>query len=83
MGQNSFWVLIILHYRKDKLLLEKVQHRFTRLFDNLKDLEYNERLRKLNLWTLEERRNCADLIELIQDGTRHLSCPTEFIFLTR
>ena len=32
------------HYRKDVILLEKVQHHFTRFFDNLKDLEYNERL---------------------------------------
>ena len=53
------------HYRKDKVHLEKVQHRFTRLFDNLKNLEYSERLRKLNLWTLEER-NRADLIKLFK-----------------
>ena len=26
------------HYRKDVILLEKVQHRFTWFFDNLKDL---------------------------------------------
>jgi len=54
------------HYKKDKILLEKVQHRFTRLFDGLKNLEYSKRLRKLNLWTLEERRNRADLIELFK-----------------
>ena len=54
------------HYRKDKLLLERVQHRFTLLFDDLKSLEYNERLTKLKLWSLEERRNCADLIELFK-----------------
>ena len=34
--------------------------------DNLKNLEYSERLRKLNMWTLEERRNRADLIELFK-----------------
>ena len=54
------------HYRKDKLLLERVQHRFTLLFDDLKLLEYQERLVKLKLWTLEERRNRADLIELFK-----------------
>jgi len=48
------------------MLLEKVQHRFTRFFDKLKDLEYHERLRKLKLWTLQERRNRADLIELFK-----------------
>jgi len=31
------------------MLLEKVQHHFTTLFDNLKDLEYKERLQKLKL----------------------------------
>jgi len=59
------------HYRKDKLLLDKlllerVQHRFTLLFDDLKSLAYNERLMKLKLWSLEKRRNRADLIELFQ-----------------
>ena len=29
----------------DKQLLEKVQHRFTQLFDDLRTLRYNERLR--------------------------------------
>ena len=52
------------HYRKDKMLLVKVQHRFTRLFDDLKELEYNERFQKLKLWTLEDRRNRADLLEV-------------------
>ena len=54
------------HYRKDKLLLERVQHRFTRLFEDLKNLPYFDRLNKLKLWSLEERRNRADLIELFK-----------------
>ena len=52
------------HYNKDKALLERVQHRFTHLFGNLKGLTYETRLRNLKLWTLEERRNHSDLIEL-------------------
>ena len=52
------------HYNKDKSLLERVQHRFTHLFENLKDLSYETRLRNLKLWTVEERRNRSDLIEL-------------------
>ena len=52
------------HYAKDKELLEKVQRRFTRMFTELKDKDYHERLRHLNLWTLEERRNRQDLIEV-------------------
>jgi len=52
------------HYRKDKELLERVQHRFTRMFDHLRHLEYEERLNILGLWSLEERRNRADLLEV-------------------
>jgi len=52
------------HYHKDKQLIEKIQHRFTRMIPGLDKLPYSERLEKLNLWTLEERRNRADLIEL-------------------
>jgi len=52
------------HYTKDKVLLERVQHRFTRMFDDLKELPYEDRLCKLGLWSLEERRNRADLIEI-------------------
>jgi len=55
-----------LRNRKDKLLLERVHHRFTLLFDDLKYLEYSERLTKLKLWSLPERRNGADLIELLK-----------------
>jgi len=48
-------------YRKDKLLLEKVQHRFTLLFDDLRTLQYSERLTRLKVWSLEERRNRANI----------------------
>ena len=68
------------HYRKDKSLLERVQHRFTLLFDDLKDLEYNRRLQRLKLWTLEERRNRADLIELFKMARGISSVPLETYF---
>ena len=41
----------------------KVQHRFARLFQELRSLSYIDRLKKLQLWTLEGRGNRADLIE--------------------
>jgi hypothetical protein len=47
------------HCQKDKELLERMQHRFTRLVPGLSDLPHSERLKRLNLWTLEERRNRA------------------------
>jgi len=40
-----------------------VQHRFTRLFPHLRMLPYEQLLNHLGLWTLEERRNRADLID--------------------
>jgi len=51
------------HYSKDKALLERVQHRFTHLFKNQKDLLHEARLRNLKLWSLEECRNRSDLVE--------------------
>jgi len=53
-------------YVKDKALLEKVQHRFSRMFPELKSLPYEQRLDKLGLWTLEERRNRADLLKIFK-----------------
>ena len=69
-------------YVKDKELLERVQHRFTRFFTELRKLEYTERLRRLGLWTLEERRNRADLIEVfkIVNGLSTLPISTFFEF---
>jgi len=54
------------HYQKDKELLERVQHRFTRMFEGFSSLPYGERLLRLGLWTLEERINRSDLIELFK-----------------
>ena len=54
------------HYQKDKKLLEKVQHRFTQMITSLNSLQYEARLQKTVLWTLEERRNRADLIEVFK-----------------
>ena len=44
---------------KDKVLLEKMISGFSQLY-------YNTRLNRLNLWTLEEHGNRADLIELFK-----------------
>ena len=55
------------HYTKDKVLLERVQHQFSRMFPELKKgLPYEERLSKLGLWFLEKRRDRADLIEIFK-----------------
>ena len=54
------------YYDKDKRLLEKIQHRFTRMIPGLASLPYRQRLQELGLWTLEERRNRADLLEVFK-----------------
>jgi len=68
------------HYQKDKQLLEKVQHRFTRLFPDLRSLCYQDRLKRLGLWSLEERRNRADLLEVfkLKAGLTNISLQTFF-----
>ena len=52
------------HLKKHQRLIEKVQMRATKLIDNMKDLDYSERLRRLNLPTLAYRRSRGDVIEL-------------------
>jgi len=54
------------HCLKDKELLERVQHRFTCMFKDLRQRNYGERLKSLNFWTLEERRNRQDLNEVFK-----------------
>ena len=53
------------HYCKDKELIERVQRRFTRMIPDIKDLSYEQRLAKTKLWSLEDRRTRADLIEAL------------------
>jgi len=45
-------------------MLEGVQHHFTRLFSELRAMSYEARLEILWLWSLEERRNRLDLIDV-------------------
>ena len=52
------------HLKKDTEKLEKVQRAATKWAPTLKDQEYNERLDKLKLQTLQERRNRGDIITL-------------------
>jgi len=54
------------YYQKDKHLLERVQHRFTRMVPGMKELFYEKRLQCIGLWTLEERQNRADLLKVFK-----------------
>jgi len=72
------------HYLKDKELIERIQHRFTRMFVEFLKLPYLRRLEHLKLWTLEERRVRADLIEVykIVHGISSVSFDTFFEYYT-
>ena len=54
------WSPYLLKYIK---LIEGVQRRATRMVPELRELSYEDRLKKLNLTTLEERRVRGDMIE--------------------
>ena len=51
-------------HKKDSVSLEKVQRRATKLIKHLRHLKYPERLRRLNLPSLEYRRRISDLIQI-------------------
>lgn len=70
------------HYRKDKELLERVQHRFTRMIKGFPAIPYANRLLELDLWTLEEHRNIPDIIETykILNGLTRVN-PSDFFQL--
>ena len=68
------------YYVKDRSLLERVQHRFTRMVPGLRNLSYENRLEHLGLWTLEERRNRADLLEVFKMYKGLSTIPFERLF---
>jgi len=61
-------------------LTERVQHGFTRMIPGFSQLPYRERLEHLGLWSLEERRNRADIIEVFKMANGWSAIPLESMF---
>ena len=59
--------------------LEGIQRTFTRMIDGMDDLSYKERLNKLGLTTLLERRMRGDLIETYKILNGHNKYGTDFL----
>ena len=54
------------YYRMEINSLESVQRRMTKMIHGLRNLPYSERLKSLNLHSLERRRTRGDLIEVFK-----------------
>jgi len=68
------------HYQKDLIMLEKVQRRATKLISGFKRLDYETRLRELDMFSLKRRYKRGDMIEVykIFEGLDNLNVSDYF-----
>ena len=68
------------YLRQDVEKLEKIQRRATKMIKGFGNLEYEERLRRCKLTTLEKRRERGDLIETFKIVTGRDRIPAQKLF---
>ena len=68
------------YYAKDIDMLEKIQHRATKLVPHLSNLPYKERIQILNLYSLYCRRQHGDLIETFKILKQYLNIDSNKFF---
>ena len=59
---------------KDRNLIEGVQRRATKMVPEIKDLEYEERLKRMDLPSLRYRRARGDMIDTYKIHTLEVYC---------
>ena len=52
------------YLKKDINALEKIQKKYTKMIDGCKNINYEKRLHKLNLTTVEERHKRLDMVQV-------------------
>jgi len=60
--------------------MEKGQRRFAKMIVTIEGLSCEERLRCLKLWTLEERRNREDLMEIFKTSQEVDNTTSRLVF---
>ena len=68
------------YYAKDIDMLEKIQHRATKLVPHLSNLPYKEQIQTLNLYSLYCRRQRGNLIETFKILKQYLSIDSTKFF---
>ena len=68
------------YLQKDVIKLENIQRRATKMIPSLRDMPYEDRLKKLNLYTLSDRRRRGDLIIMfkLMKGLMNIDVSTFF-----
>jgi len=70
------------HYEKDKVLLEKVQRRFTRLFKDLRSREYNKKIKDSKVMVIGGKTPSFRFARTFQDGPWALCNSSNVVFQT-